>query len=188
MATLAIPVAEEAIPVVTSTAATALPTIGKYGSKALPAIKQVGQSIETKVLPVAQNVESKIAQNIPQALEKEPGKLRKMGETLFYSGLLPGAGFTIAGNLLSSSSSTANPQITNGDLVNAHKKANGDINKLKNHKFDNGQSFRDVQKNYIVKHQDKLNEAHKNVGKLYTSKGKPTKINKQAMLHGINLH
>ena len=83
--------------------------------------------------------------------------------------------------------SDANPDVTNGDLVEAHKAANGDHEKLMNHKFDNGKTFKDVQSDFVKNNKSALGKANGEKALLYDENGEPTHFHKKALLHGIKL-
>jgi hypothetical protein len=112
---------------------------------------------------------------------------KKAAEALVLGGLVPGVGFTLAGNLVGQPSSQQNPDITNGDLAKAHHAAKGDVDALENYKFHNGKTFKQVRYDYVKANKDKLLDAQGDNSKLYTKTGKMTKLHKQARLHGVSL-
>ena len=122
-------------------------------------------------------------QNLLDLLPKNQQSLKLnlknlLERTLVLGGIVPGVGFTIAGNLLGQPSSNQSPDITNGNLINVHDKANGDYDALIKHKFHNGKTFEQVQKEYLKANGHKFKNA-----KLFDENGNPTDIHVQSKLH-----
>ena len=156
-----------------------VPKAVELGEKAIGTGFQAVKENAPKVIPEAGKAVSKGSKFISGA--------KKVGESIILGGVLPAIGFSLVPSLASQPSSQANPDISNADLVEAHRKSGGDMKKLKKHKFSNGKTFAEVQKDFIKAHKDKLIKAHKNPKLLYKKNGHPTKINLQAKLHGIKL-
>ena len=170
------------------------PKAVQFGKKVLPKVGQAVKENVPKAVELGERAIGKglqaVKQNAPKAVSKGSKFIsgaKKAGEAILLGGVLPAIGFSLIPSVASQPSSQANPDISNADLIEAHKKSGGNINKLKKHKFKNGKTFEEVQKDFIKKHKDKLVKAHKNKKLLYKKNGHPTKINLQAKLHGIDL-
>src|SRR5579875_1016810 len=155
-----------------------VPKAVELGEKAIGTGFQAVKQNAPKVIPEAGKAVSKGSKFISGA--------KKVGESIILGGVLPAIGFSLIPSMASQPSSQANPDITNADLVEAHRKS-GDINKLKKYKFSNGKTFKEVQKYFIKENKDKLLKAHKNPKLLYKKTGHPSNIHLQAKLHGIDL-
>jgi hypothetical protein len=185
-------------------------------SKVLPTVRRVGESVKNKFpygsktpfINTARNFGKVVARNEAKTFAKAAEKTgaqsvakaaekggevakesfkKKAFDAIVVGGILPGVGFTVAGNMLSQPSSAQNPNITNGDLVKAHSRARGNHSALMNHQFDNGKTFKQVQSDFYKANKAKLHKAKNNQKMLYTKTGKPTKLNVSAKLHGIDL-
>ena len=164
-----------------------IPKVENLAAKGASVVGNEIKNVASKVTGSAANqVATNTAKQVAEGAVKESAK-KKVFDAVVLGGLLPGAGFTIAGNYLSKPSSDSNPDVTNGDLVDAHKNANGDHKKLMNHKFDNGKTFKEVQNNFIKDNKNELKKINGNKDLLYTKNGSPTPLHKQAQLHGISL-
>src|SRR5579875_2185440 len=155
------------------------PKAVQLGERAIGTGIQAVKQNAPKVIPEAGKAVSKGSKFISGA--------KKVGESIILGGVLPAIGFSLIPSLASQPSSQSNPDITNADLVEAHRKSGGDVNKLRKYKFSNGKTFAEVQKDFIKENKDKLLKAHKNPKLLYKKNGHPTKIHLQAKLHGIDL-
>ena len=165
-----------------------VPKVENLAAKGASVVGGEVKNLASKVTGSAANqVATNTAKQAAEGAVKESAK-KKVFDAVVLGGLLPGAGFTIAGNYLSKPSSDSNPDVTNGDLVDAHKNANGDHKKLMNHKFDNGKTFKEVQSNYLKDNKNELKKINGNKDLLYTKNGSPTPLHKQAQLHGISLN
>src|SRR5579875_482200 len=170
------------------------PKAVQLGKKVLPKVGQVvkenvPKAVELGEKAIGSGIQA-VKQNAPSAVSKGSkfvSGAKKVGESIILGGVLPAIGFSLVPSLASQPSSQANPDISNADLVEAHRKSGGDMKKLKKHKFSNGKTFAEVQNDFIKAHKDKLIKAHKNPKLLYKKNGHPTKINLQAKLHGIKL-
>lgn len=151
------------------------------------ASKVTGSAAKNVASNTAKQVATNTAKQAAEGAVKESAK-KKVFDAVVLGGLLPGVGFTAASNYLSKPSSDSNPDVTNGDLVDAHKNANGDHKKLMNHKFDNGKTFKEVQNNFIKDNKNELKKINGNKDLLYTKNNSPTPLHKQAQLHGISLN
>ena len=178
--------APQVVPVVERVAATELGAAKNLAQKGASFIGQEAKVLPSKLSGSAANAATKGAENAAEGAAKESMK-KKVFDAVVLGGVLPGVGFTAASNYLSKPSSDSNPDVANGDLVNAHKSANGDHNKLMNHKFDNGKTFKDVQKNYLKDNGNLLKKVDGEKQLLYTENGSPTPVHKTAILHGIKL-
>ena len=165
-----------------------IPKVENLAAKGASVVGNEIKNVASKVTGSAANqVATNTAKQVAEGAVKESAK-KKVFDAVVLGGLLPGAGFTIAGNYLSKPSSDSNPDVTNGDLVDAHKNANGDHKKLTNHKFDNGKTFKEVQSNYLKDNKNELKKINGNKDLLYTKNNSPTPLHKQAQLHGISLN
>ena len=163
-----------------------LPQAERIAATELGAAKNlIGKGAST-IENVASKATEKAAIKGAEGAAKESTK-KKVFDAVVLGGVLPGVGFTAASNYLSKPSSDSNPDIKNGDLVEAHEKANGNHEKLMNHKFDNGKKFKDVQNDFVKNNKSVLNKANGEKDLLYNDSGSPTNFHKKALLHGIKL-
>jgi len=168
-----------------------IPTAERVAATELGVAKNLigkgASTVENLASKTATSATTQAATKAAEGAAKESTK-KKVFDAVVMGGLLPGAGFTLAGNYLSKPSSESNPDVANGDLVEAHKAANGDHKKLENYKFDNGKTFKEVRNNYIKDNKNVLNKMNGEKDLLYNEDGTLTEKHKKALLHGIKLN
>src|SRR5579885_2365754 len=120
-----------------------LPKVGQAVKENVPKAVELGErAIGTGIQAVKQNA-PKVIPEAGKAVSKGSKFIsgaKKVGESFILGGVLPAIGFSLIPSLASQPSSQSNPDITNADLVEAHRKS-GDIKKLKKYKFSNGKTF-----------------------------------------------
>lgn len=213
LAVSAIPLVIEGAPKVLAASKNLLPTFGKVASKTASFVpgfvkreaQQVIQGVEqvgAKILPQAEKAIAptlakgaekaiaptltKEAEKVAEAVPKESLK-KRIFDSVVVGGILPGAGFTIAGNFLGQPSSQTNPDIKNQDLVTAHQVADKNHANLNNYKFNNGKTFNQVRNDFKTENQSRINKSFTDRSVLYDKQGNPTRFNVSAKLHGVDL-